>query len=279
MKSPHSKKESAPNTTNSSSSSEVSRQRKFAAVAVTVAAGILVAACGQPARTPADKPIETPASNSVSPHPTPTPTPKPSHTAAPKPRFSMHQNIMTTEFWVGEPADADNHDISNTMSTWDEDRQKHYGGFDNPDRSTLMPTGFTPKENPFYFALPYSDLGPNDVRRSTAKNCLGQDETPDMPTSWCKNNWIKVTYNGKTAFGQWEDAGPFGENDTDYVFGSAEPRSSANHHAGLDVSPALTLYLGLSGMNRTSWQFVDAEDVPEGPWTQIVTDTPGRTAE
>ena len=40
---------------------------------------------------------------------------------------------------------------------------------------------------------------------------------------------------------------------------------------GLDVSPAVRDYLGLSGMNRTVWQFVDASKVPDGPWKQVVT--------
>ena len=72
-------------------------------------------------------------------------------------------------------------------------------------------------------------------------------------------------------YAQWEDVGPFGENDSNYVFGSANPKSTTNKTAGLDVSPAVNDYLGLSGLDTTSWQFVDEKDVPSGPWKNIVT--------
>jgi hypothetical protein len=43
----------------------------------------------------------------------------------------------------------------------------------------------------------------------------------------------------------------------------------------MDVSPALNgclRFTDINGQNdRVDWQFVDAADVPEGPWTRIVT--------
>jgi hypothetical protein len=43
----------------------------------------------------------------------------------------------------------------------------------------------------------------------------------------------------------------------------------------MDVSPALNGCLGFSSRDgRVNWRFVDAGDVPAGPWTQIVTTSP-----
>ena len=43
----------------------------------------------------------------------------------------------------------------------------------------------------------------------------------------------------------------------------------------MDVSPALTGCLRFSELNgddnRVDWQFVDAAEVPTGPWTRLVT--------
>ena len=48
-------------------------------------------------------------------------------------------------------------------------------------------------------------------------------------------------------------------------------RHLADQGAGLDLSPALRDYLGLSGMDRVDWQFVEEADVPPGPWRQTIT--------
>lgn len=76
---------------------------------------------------------------------------------------------------------------------------------------------------------------------------------------------------GKTAYVQWEDVGPFGEDDSGYVFGNAAPKSSENKNSGIDVSPAARDYLGLTGMDKVDWQFVDFKDVPDGVWKKIIT--------
>ena len=39
-----------------------------------------------------------------------------------------------------------------------------------------------------------------------------------MKKSVIKNKWIKITANGKTAYAQWEDCGPFIYDDFNYVF-------------------------------------------------------------
>ena len=188
--------------------------------------------------------------------------------------YLLHKNISTTYFWAGEEADADNKNISNLPSAWDEDWVKHFGGIDNPKkRNGFYPAGFTPKENPFYFALPYNDFDSkgNQKNYSVALTMWDPNEKIGAEQSMCKNQWIKITKDGKTVYAQWEDVGPFGEDDKAYVFGGATPKSKENSHAGLDVSPAVHDYLGLSDVDKTDWQFVDASAVPDGPWKKIVT--------
>lgn len=192
----------------------------------------------------------------------------------PSSRYFLHQNISTTYFWTGEDANGDNHNISNSPSCWDDKWCVHFGGIDNPDRRNgFMPAAFTPKENPFYFALPYNDFDSNGKRKSGLADYIpwyGEKSWADNE-SVCKNRWIKIMKGDKVAYAQWQDAGPFGENDINYVFGTAQPKSKANNNAGLDVSPAVRDYLNLSDVDKTSWQFVDAKDVPDGPWKNIIT--------
>lgn len=175
----------------------------------------------------------------------------------------LHRNVSTTIFWVGEPADSDNGDIANAASAWDDNWERHFGGFDDPaHRKGYRPAAFKPNENPFYVALPYNDYdGAGRKKRDAAKRC------PDG----CKNRWVRIGHKGKVAYAQWEDVGPFGENDVAYVFGRSRPKSSINRHAGLDVSPAVRDYLRLRDVDRTSWQFVSRAAVPRGPWTRLVT--------
>lgn len=66
---------------------------------------------------------------------------------------------MTTLFWVGEPSNAENAFIPNDQSYWDKDWQDNYGGVDDPERRNRhWPSGFTPRQNPFYVALPYGEF-------------------------------------------------------------------------------------------------------------------------
>lgn len=188
--------------------------------------------------------------------------------------YSMHSNITTTLFWAGEEADKDNKDISNLPSAWDEKWVKHFGGVDTPKkRNGLMPSGFIPSENPFYFALPYNDFDEDGNRKEDIENIVpwAKEKTWKDTESMLKNRWIKIIKGNKVAYAQWEDVGPFKEDDSNYVFGGADPQSKTNKHAGLDVSPAVNSVLGLEDIDTTSWQFIDAVDVPDGPWKNIVT--------
>lgn len=187
----------------------------------------------------------------------------------------LRENISTTIFYVGEPASPANGFIANDVSAWDECWQSHYGGVDDPfNRNGYLPAGFTPTENPFYVALPYDDLDNSGNRRGNVADVIPWAHTQTFPStvSIVKNRWVKIMANGNTCFGQWEDVGPFNTDDARYVFGTARPRNRVNNRAGLDVSPAMQTCLGIPyGISPTSWRFVEASQVPAGPWTQTVT--------
>ncbi|MDD5397003.1 MAG: hypothetical protein PHW24_03005 [Candidatus Moranbacteria bacterium] len=191
-------------------------------------------------------------------------------------KYPVHQNISTTYFWVGEEADADNKNISNSPSAWDEQWATHFGGVDDPKkRNGFVVAKFVPKENSFYFALPYNDFDENGNRKKDVNSVIpwASSKKWGATESIVKNQWIKITKGGKTAYAQWEDVGPFKEDDQAYVFGSARPKSKTNDNAGLDVSPAVKDFLGLGDVDKTDWQFVDAQQVPDGPWKGTITNS------
>ncbi|HVS58244.1 MAG TPA: hypothetical protein VHD60_00705 [Candidatus Saccharimonadales bacterium] len=184
--------------------------------------------------------------------------------------YPLHNAITATMFWVGEPGDTDNKGISNVSSAWVDNWVKEFGGVDNPDkRCGYRPCAFVPKENAFYFALPFNDYDSNGNLKAAAilQQIPWYKGPPPARQSLVKNRWIEVSFQGKTAYAQWEDVGPFGENDGAYVFKGAAPQQ----HAGLDLSPAMNDYLNLSGEGTVSWRFVEATHVPNGPWKQVVT--------
>ena len=196
-------------------------------------------------------------------------------------KYPLHKDITVTNFYVGEPATEENMYIPNTASAWDDIWLWHFGGTDTPEERNetyiYYPKMFTPSENPFYFALPYNDLNTDGKPKETQKKIPWY--TGDANDSVLKNRWIMIIKRNsdgseKTAYAQWEDVGPFGENDFDYVFGNSNPLNTYNQNAGLDVSPAVKYYLGLNDIDKVDWRFVDASDVPDGPWKKTVTETP-----
>ncbi len=189
-------------------------------------------------------------------------------------QYPPHAGITATVFWVGEKASADNDYIPNSQSAWDDNWLSDFGGSDDPTkRNGFFPAGFTPKENPFYFALPYNDFDDNGDRKPEAMQHVywANKKDWDPSQSLLKNQWIKITKNGTTAYAQWEDVGPFSSDDIDYVFGQNQPKSQTNQDAGLDVSPAVRDYLQLNGEEKVDWQFIDETQVPDGPWKKVVT--------
>jgi hypothetical protein len=83
---------------------------------------------------------------------------------------------------------------------------------------------------------------------------------------------VQINQGDRTCYAQWEDVGPFEDDDFAFVFGSSkQPWNSFDAKAGLDVSPAVRQYLRMEHNGYTAWRFVEAADVPAGPWTEIVT--------
>jgi hypothetical protein len=87
--------------------------------------------------------------------------------------------------------------------------------------------------------------------------------------SVCRNRWIAIQnpQNRRVAYAQWSDCGPFRTDHWEYVFGTQQPKMNINRGAGLDVSPAVRDYLGLSSTDVTNWKFVEFSEVPKGPWS------------
>lgn len=184
----------------------------------------------------------------------------------------VHNNILTTVFWVGERAAPNSGWSSNLDSAWDSRWKENFGGLDSPVyRRGFFPARFQPKQNPFYIALPFNDITSPEYLSSCPILQYFKSKKDNRSSSVCKNNWIEISNSGKTCYAQWQDVGPIFTDDYDYVFGGQAPRAHRNDMAGLDVSPAIRDYLALKGGSRTNWRFIDASKVPEGPWKKIVT--------
>jgi len=185
--------------------------------------------------------------------------------------FPWKSNIVTTVFWIGEKPTANN-PVPNRASSWDQDWTENYGGYDNPDPTTrrdFRPVAFTPRQNPFYVALPYNDKARTGHRPEAPQVVPWFKEAYQGPAvSTCKGRWIAIRRGNRVAYARWEDAGPFRTDHWQYVFGNERPKPNLNKGAGLDVSPAVRDFLGMQDTDVTDWKFVDFKDVPPGPWAK-----------
>ena len=186
--------------------------------------------------------------------------------------YSWKTNIVTTVFWIGEQPGGNNL-VPNRTSSWDKQWAKSYGGFDDPNparRRNYVPVKFTPQQNPFYCALPYNDKAHTGHRPEAPRVVPWFQEAYQGPAvSTCKDRWVAIRKGNRTAYAQWEDAGPFRTDHWQYVFGNERPKPNLNKGAGLDVSPAVRDYLGLKQTDVTDWRFVDFSEVPHGPWSTL----------
>ena len=185
--------------------------------------------------------------------------------------YPWKKDIVTTVFWIGEQP-GENNPVPNRASSWDKNWTGNYGGFDDPNparRSNYLPVRFTPRQNPFYCALPYNDKATNGHRPEAERVVPWFKAAYQGPAvSVCKDRWIAIRKGDRTVYAQWEDAGPFRTDHWEYVFGSERPKPNLNKGAGLDVSPAVRDYLGLQSTDVTDWKFVEFAEVPHGPWAQ-----------
>jgi hypothetical protein len=184
-------------------------------------------------------------------------------------RYPWKRNIVTTTFWVGEKPTRNN-PVPNHISSWDARWAENYGGLDTPDRDKrahFLPVDFTPKQNPFYVALPYNDLTMKGYKPEAPLVIPWFKDGPQAhKKSVCKGRWIAIRHKDRVAYAQWEDAGPFRTDHWQYVFGDERPKPNLNKGAGLDVSPAVRDFLGMNDTDVTDWKFVDFDEVPTGPW-------------
>ena len=184
-------------------------------------------------------------------------------------RYPWKNTIVTTIFWIGEDASGNN-PVPNHSSSWDKHWGQSYGGFDDPNRArreNYIPVKFTPRQNPFYCALPYNDKANNGHRAEAPRVVPWFKEAYRGPgVSVCKDRWVAIRKGNRTVYAQWEDAGPFRTDHWQYVFGSERPKPNLNKGAGLDVSPAVRDYLALQDTDVTDWRFVEFSEVPHGPW-------------
>jgi hypothetical protein len=192
--------------------------------------------------------------------------------AKPSERFAWRKEIVTTLFWIGERPSGNN-PTPNRASSWDKDWTKNYGGFDDPNptnRSNYIPVTFTPRQNPFYCALPYNDKA-NTGHRPEAPSVVPwfKEAYQGPAVSTCKGRWVAIRKGNKVAYAQWEDAGPFRTDHWQYVFGNERPKPNLNKGAGLDVSPAVRDFLGMKETDVTDWKFVEFSEVPRGPWSRL----------
>jgi hypothetical protein len=187
-------------------------------------------------------------------------------------RHPWKKSIVTTVFWIGEKPTANN-PVPNRVSSWDKEWTKSYGGFDDPNparRSNYSPVKFTPRQNPFYCALPYNDKATTGHRPEAPRIVPWFKEAYQGPAvSTCKGRWVAIRKGNRTVYAQWEDAGPFRTDHWQYVFGNDRPKPNLNKGAGLDVSPAVRDYLGTNATDVTDWRFVEFSEVPRGPWSTL----------
>lgn len=179
--------------------------------------------------------------------------------------YPVKSDIVTTCFWVGEPAASGGN--SNLASAWDPLWVQHFGGVDAPGGFTRISSSseFTARHlNAYYVALPFNDLKFPEIARKVVPWWNESSYRNSPGKSQCQGRWIKICYRSSVCYAQWEDVGPFSFDNHQYVFGADRP--GAPGEVGLDVSPAVQRFLGLSGKDRTDWQFVDAGAVPRGPW-------------
>jgi hypothetical protein len=194
--------------------------------------------------------------------------------------YPWRLNIVSTTFWVGESASTNN-PVHNYSSSWDRDWASNFGGGDGPNNRRPLPeggsipVGFIPKQNPFYFALPYNDVeqGHHKAEASRVIPWFNQVYEKDGQ-SVLRDRWIAIRKNfpngsSRVCYAQWSDCGPFRTDHFAYVFGNDRPMPNLNKGAGLDVSPAVRDYLGGAMSDVYDWKFVEFRDVPVGPWARF----------
>ncbi|HEV7406403.1 MAG TPA: protein kinase [Chthoniobacteraceae bacterium] len=185
--------------------------------------------------------------------------------------YPWKRNIVTTVFAIGEKSSGKKSSTTQ-KSAWNAHWQTEYGGADPLDaaaRKNYVPSAFTPRQNPFYCALPYNDVTAG-ATKPEAKLVIPWFKQAFVKEgqSICRDRWIAIRNpgNNKIAYAQWGDCGPARTDHWQYVFGNDVPTPNANRGEGLNVSPAVRDYLGIGTMAVLDWKFVEFREIPKGPW-------------
>lgn len=190
--------------------------------------------------------------------------------------YPWKTHITSTIFWIGEQP-TQNNPTPNCKSSWDVAWAINFGGYDDPKPENRIanhttgefrPKAFIPKLNPFYIALPYNDVINHKTHKPEASRVIpwfGRMR-PLPGKTVCKGRWLQIYYKGRSCYAQWEDCGPWVTDDWEYVFGNKPPKTKRNGSAGIDLSPAVRDYFGLRSGDKVHWRFVEAGQVPYGPW-------------
>ena len=182
-------------------------------------------------------------------------------------QHSWKRDIPLSLFWVGQPLEDD---TQRTSSAWDPNWLQNFGGVDDPKRRNgYFPEGVDPQMNPFYVALPYDDIMPGGgMFKPEASELIkwfwAKAKVPGRTV--CKDRWLAIHFGHKVCYAQWQDVGPFYSDDSAYVFQHSRPKQNRNGHTGMSVSPAVLDFLDVQEGTKISWKFVEAVDVPHGPW-------------
>jgi len=184
--------------------------------------------------------------------------------------------VTSTIFWVGEQPTARN-PTPNCKSSWDQSWAINFGGYDDPNPQNRIanhatgefrPKAFIPKLNPFYIALPYNDVKGWAAHKPEAPRVIPwfSRMRPEPGKTVLKGRWLQIYFNGRSCYAQWEDCGPWTTDDWEYVFGTKPPKNRENGAAGIDLSPSIRDFLVLRSGQKVHWRFVEAGQVPYGPW-------------
>ncbi len=192
--------------------------------------------------------------------------------------------VTCTIFWIGETP-TDRNPTPNNKSSWDQEWTANFGGFDDPEPANRIashatgefrPKAFVPKLNPFYIALPYNDVLGYGAHKPEAARVIPwfARAKPAPGKTVCKGRWVQIYNGSRSCYAQWEDCGPWNTDDWEFVFGTKPPKTTQNGAAGIDLSPSIRDYLGLRSGQKVHWRFVEAGQVPYGPWKKYGQESP-----
>lgn len=198
--------------------------------------------------------------------------------------YPWKTHVTCTIFWIGEQPTSRN-PTPNCKSSWDQKWTENFGGYDDPNPANRIanhatgefrPKAFIPKLNPFYIALPYNDVAGWGRHKPEASRVIPwfQRLRPDPGKTVLKGRWLQIYNGSRSCYAQWEDCGPWVTDDWEYVFGNKPPKTKQNGAAGIDLSPSVRDYLGVRSGQKVHWRFVEAGQVPYGPWKKYGTQTP-----